>query len=63
VDAKPVSFQKNVLVVGFDPDFEDHIGFVDNARNHKLIQTKLAELGQAPKTRQECGRNIMPAIM
>jgi hypothetical protein len=47
VDAKPVSFQKNVLVVGFDPDFEDHIGFVDNARNHKLIQTKLAELGHA----------------
>jgi DNA polymerase-3 subunit gamma/tau len=47
VDANPVSFVKNVLVIGFDPEFADHLGLVDNARNHTLLQTKLAELGHA----------------
>jgi DNA polymerase-3 subunit gamma/tau len=45
IDAHPVSFEKNVFVVGFDPEFEDHLGLVDNARNHTLLATKLAELG------------------
>jgi DNA polymerase-3 subunit gamma/tau len=45
VDANPVSFEKNILTIGFDPEFEDHLGLVDNARNHTLLQTKLAELG------------------
>ncbi len=45
LDANPVSFEKNILVIGFDPEFEDHLGLVDNARNHTLLQTKLAELG------------------
>ena len=45
VDANPVSFDKNVLTIGFDPEFADHLGLVDNARNHTLLQTKLAELG------------------
>lgn len=47
VDAHPVSFDKNILVIGFDPEFEDHLGLVDNARNHTLLQTKLAELGRS----------------
>jgi DNA polymerase-3 subunit gamma/tau len=47
VDANPVSFEKNILVIGFDPEFQDHLGLVDNARNHALLQTKLAELGHA----------------
>ena len=47
VDANPVSFEKNLLTIGFDPEFEDHLGLVDNARNHTLLQTKLAELGHA----------------
>jgi len=47
VDASPVSFEKNILTIGFDPEFEDHLGLVDNARNHTLLQTKLAELGHA----------------
>jgi DNA polymerase III subunit gamma/tau len=47
VDANPVSFEKNILIIGFDPEFEDHLGLVDNARNHTLFQTKLAELGHA----------------
>jgi DNA polymerase III subunit gamma/tau len=46
LDANPVSFEKGVLVIGFDPEFQDHLGLVDNARNHTLLQTKLAELGQ-----------------
>jgi len=47
VDANPVSFDKSILTIGFDPEFEDHLGLVDNARNHTLLQTKLAELGRA----------------
>ena len=47
VDANPVSFEKNILTIGFDPEFEDHLGLVDNARNHTLLQTKLMELGHA----------------
>ena len=46
-DANPVSFETNILVIGFDPEFADHLGLVDNARNHTLLQTKLAELGHA----------------
>jgi len=45
LEAHPVSFDKNLFVIGFDPEFEDHIGLVDNARNHTLLQTKLLELG------------------
>ncbi len=45
LEAHPVSFAKNVFTIGFDPEFEDHIALVDNARNHTLLQTKLAELG------------------
>jgi DNA polymerase-3 subunit gamma/tau len=47
IDAHPVSFEKNILIIGFDPEFEDHLGLVDNARNHTLLATKLAELGHA----------------
>jgi hypothetical protein len=36
-----------VLTIGFDPEFEDHLTLVDNARNHTLLQTKLTELGYA----------------
>jgi DNA polymerase-3 subunit gamma/tau len=45
LEAHPVSFTKTLLTIGFDPEFEDHLGLVDNARNHELLQTKLAELG------------------
>jgi DNA polymerase-3 subunit gamma/tau len=43
--AHPVSFEKNIFIIGFDPEFADQIGLVDNARNHTLLATKLAELG------------------
>ena len=45
VEAHPVSFEKGTFVIGFDAEFDDHRGLVDNARNHTLLQTKLAELG------------------
>jgi hypothetical protein len=45
VEAHPVSFEKGTFTIGFDPEFDDHRGLVDNARNHTLLQTKLAELG------------------
>jgi DNA polymerase-3 subunit gamma/tau len=45
VDAHPVSFVNNLFTIGFDPEFGDQLGLVDNARNHTLLQTKLAELG------------------
>lgn len=45
LEAHPVSFAKGVFTIGFDPEFADHIGMVDNAKNHTLISTKLAELG------------------
>lgn len=45
LEAHPVSFAKNLLTIGFDPEFEDHLGLVDVPRNHTLLQTKLVELG------------------
>jgi len=45
LEAHPVAFNKTLLTIGFDPEFEDHIGLVDVPRNHTLLQTKLAEFG------------------
>ncbi|MBA4147999.1 MAG: DNA polymerase III subunit gamma/tau [Verrucomicrobia bacterium] len=45
IEAHPVSFEKNLLTIGFDSAFADHIGLVDNSRNHAIIQGKLQELG------------------
>jgi DNA polymerase III subunit gamma/tau len=67
LDANPISFEKNILTIGFDPEFQDHLGLVDNARNHALLQTKLAELGHANcqikfiKAETSVGEKIKPA--
>ncbi|MDB6068543.1 MAG: polymerase subunit gamma/tau [Pedosphaera sp.] len=45
LEAHAVSFARKLFTIGFDPEFEDHISLVDNARNHTLLQTKLEELG------------------
>jgi DNA polymerase-3 subunit gamma/tau len=67
LEAHPVSFAKNVFIIGFDPQFEDHIGLVDNARNHALLQTKLAELGHANAQfkfiKAEAPPNRVPAVV
>jgi DNA polymerase-3 subunit gamma/tau len=44
-EAHPVSLSKNLLTIGFDPEFADRIGLIDNPKNHTLLQTKLSELG------------------
>ena len=45
IEARPVSLSKTLLTIGFDPEFADQLGLVDNAKNHTLLQTKLSELG------------------
>jgi DNA polymerase III subunit gamma/tau len=45
LEAHPVSLIRNVLSIGFDPEFADHLGLVDNAKNRTVIETKLQELG------------------
>jgi len=45
LEAGPVSFEKNTLIIGFDPEFADHLALIDNPRNHTLLQTKLTEIG------------------
>jgi DNA polymerase-3 subunit gamma/tau len=45
LEAHPVSFKNNLLVIGFSTEFQDHIGLVDNTKNQTLLQTKLSELG------------------
>lgn len=47
IEAHPVSFEKGVLVVGYDPEFADHLSLVDNPKNRTLLQTKLREFGFA----------------
>ena len=44
-EAHPVSFEKNVLIIGFDPLFENKIALLDNPHNRAVIATKLSELG------------------
>jgi DNA polymerase-3 subunit gamma/tau len=45
VEAHPVSLVNNVLTIGFDPEFADHIDLVNNQKTHGVLQTKLGELG------------------
>jgi len=46
-DAHPLSFEKNVLTIGFDPEFADQMELVNNSKTHALLQAKLQELGHA----------------
>jgi hypothetical protein len=45
LEAHPVSLAKNLLTIGFDPEFAEHRSLVDNSKNHLLLQTKLKEMG------------------
>ena len=31
--------------IGFDPEFKDHMGLVDNAKNRTILETKIREMG------------------
>jgi DNA polymerase-3 subunit gamma/tau len=46
-DAHPLSFEKNILTIGFDPEFADQMELVNNSKTHALLQGKLQELGHA----------------
>jgi DNA polymerase-3 subunit gamma/tau len=46
-DAHPLSFERNVLTIGFDPEFADQMELVNNPKTHALLQGKLQELGHA----------------
>ena len=50
LEARPVSFDKDLLTVGFSSEFEGHIGLVDDSRTHSLLRDTLASLGH-PKAR------------
>jgi hypothetical protein len=45
VEAHPVSLNKNVLTVGYDPEFAEQLSLADNAKTHSILQTKLGEAG------------------
>lgn len=45
IEAHPVSLVRNVLTIGLDPEFSDHLALLDNPKNRTLIQTKLEEAG------------------
>jgi hypothetical protein len=39
------NFSDGTLTIYFEPEFEDHLGLVDNERNRKLLQKVLSDLG------------------
>ncbi len=45
VEAHPVSLNRDVLTVGYDPEFADQLAVVDNPKTHTILQTKLSEAG------------------
>jgi DNA polymerase-3 subunit gamma/tau len=45
LESHPVSISKTHFTIGFDPEFKDHLGLVDNQKNRTILETKLHELG------------------
>ncbi len=45
VEAHPVSLVRNVLTIGLDPEFEEHLVLMNNPKTRTLLQTKLEEAG------------------
>jgi DNA polymerase III subunit gamma/tau len=48
LEAHPVSWDERTFIVGFDPEFADHLELVDNPKNRTLLQNTLTELGCGP---------------
>ena len=44
LEAHPVSYERKVLTIGFDPEFADHLSLVDTAKTRTVIATKLQEI-------------------
>jgi hypothetical protein len=36
---------KTTFTIGFDPEFKDHLGLVDNQKNRTILETKMREMG------------------
>lgn len=52
LEAHPVSFEKNILTIGFDPEFADHLSLVDVPKTRTILATKLQEItGQETQVR------------
>jgi DNA polymerase-3 subunit gamma/tau len=47
LESHPVALNKTAFTIGFDPEFKDHLGLVDNAKNRTILETKLRELGHS----------------
>lgn len=60
IAAHPVSLTSKLLTIGFDAEFADRIGMVDNSKTHQILQTKLAELGH-PHVQVKFVQAEMPA--
>jgi DNA polymerase-3 subunit gamma/tau len=45
LESHPVSMSNNTFIIGFDPEFKDHMGLVDNAKNRTILETKIREMG------------------
>lgn len=46
VEASPISLEKNILTIGFNPEMGDQLPMIDTKKNHDLLATKMADLGQ-----------------
>ena len=45
LEAHPVSLNHSTFTIGYDPEFKDHLGLVDNTKNRTVLETKLREMG------------------
>jgi DNA polymerase III subunit gamma/tau len=45
LQARPLAMNQTLFTIGYDTEFADQLGLVDNPKNRTLIQTKLHELG------------------
>jgi DNA polymerase-3 subunit gamma/tau len=45
LEAQPLSFRDETLVLGFNPACAEHIPLLDNAANRTMLESKIRELG------------------
>lgn len=55
----PVSFSGNAFVIGFDPEFTEGFGLMNNEKTRKLIRALLSELGY-PEVQVEIIQSVRP---
>jgi hypothetical protein len=45
LESHPVSINKTLFTIGFDPEFKDHQSLVDTPKNRTILETKMHEMG------------------